>query len=312
MAAGFAVLGVGLLVLAAASDQLVFLLGWLLMGLGTGACLYDAAFGSLGKLFGASARPAIATVTLWGGFASTICWPLSAALLPTLGWRGICVMYGLIQFAISVPLVIWSLRGKVRPVPRLDAKEALLEASERPVYYLLMATFVITALSMSVIYIHLIELLQARGVELAAAVALGALIGPSQVAARALDMVFGRKHHPVWAFLASLAGCATGLWLFAFGFPYLSISIIVFAAGNGVFSIVRGTLPLVLFGPEKFPTIIGMLARPGFIAFAFAPSVGAVMIETAGARHTIEILALAMICNLGLGVALSALVRRRT
>lgn len=312
MAISFALLALGLLVLAVSSHQPVFLLGWLLMGAGMGGCLYDAAFASLGRLYGASARPAIATVTLWGGFASTICWPLSASLLPAIGWRGICVVYALISLCLCLPLILWGLRGKVLHLPVVTAKETTLETQDRPVYYLLMATFVVIALCMSVMYIHLIELLQARGLELAAAVGLGALIGPSQVAARSLDLALGGRHHPVWTFLAALFGCALGLTLFALDFPYLSAAIIIFSAGNGIYSIVRGTLPLVLFGPQKFPTIVGLLARPGYIAYALAPSVGALLIETVGAGHTVGILALIMIGNVGLGVALALLVRRRT
>ncbi|MCO5064671.1 MAG: MFS transporter [Rhizobiaceae bacterium] len=311
MAVSFGILGVGLLILSIATHKAIFLLGWLLMGLGMGGCLYDAAFASLGKLFGATARSPIATVTLWGGFASTVCWPLSAALLPVVGWRGICVTYALIQFLFCIPLVLWGLRGPVRAAPPVNAREALLEPRDKPIYYLLMATFVVIGLSMSVIYIHLIELLQARGLELAGAVALGALIGPSQVAARSLDLLFGGRHHPVWTFLGAMFGCAIGLVLFALDFPYLSVAIIMFSAGNGIYSIVRGALPLVLFGPEKFPTIVGLLARPGYIAYALAPSVGAVLIETAGPSRTIGILALAMICNVGLAILLAALVRRR-
>lgn len=311
MAASLALLALGLLILSVAHNRPFFLLGWLLMGTGMGGCLYDAAFASLGRLYGASARSAIATVTLWGGFASTVCWPLSASLLPSIGWRGICVVYALILLGFCLPLVLWSLHGKAVPRPTIAAREATLEPADRPIYYLLMATFVVIALCMSVVYIHLIELLQARGLELAAAVALGALIGPSQVAARTLDLALGGRHHPIWTFLTALFGCAFGLTLFALDFPFLSIAIILFSAGNGIYSIARGSLPLVLFGPEKFAVIIGLLARPGYIAYALAPSVGAVLIESVGAGRTVELLTVAMIANVGLAVALVVLIRRK-
>lgn len=311
MAIGFLMLALGLLLLSISNHKATFLTGWLLLGAGMGGCLYDAAFASLGRLYGAAARSAIATVTLWGGFASTICWPLSAALLPEIGWRGICITYALISLLFCIPLVLWGLRGNVIPVPAVSKNEPALEPSDRPIYYLLMATFVVIALSMSVIYIHLIELLQSRGLGLAAAVALGALIGPSQVAARSLDLFFGSRHHPVWSFLIAQFGCALGLALFAMGFQYLSVAIIIFSAGNGIYSIARGSLPLTLFGPEKFATIIGLLARPGYIAYALAPSVGALMIETAGAQRTVEILTLAMTVNVALSMWLAVLVRRR-
>ena len=71
-------LAAGLAALGFAPTLPVYLAGWLLIGLGMGCGLYDPAFATLGRLYGAEARPAITTLTLWGGFASTVCWPLSA------------------------------------------------------------------------------------------------------------------------------------------------------------------------------------------------------------------------------------------
>lgn len=65
-----------------------FLFAWVLIGLGMSGGLYDAAFGTLGRLYGKEARGVITALTLWGGFASTVCWPLSTLLVETWGWRG--------------------------------------------------------------------------------------------------------------------------------------------------------------------------------------------------------------------------------
>ncbi|SIR37855.1 hypothetical protein SAMN05421641_1501, partial [Paracoccus thiocyanatus] len=71
-------LAAGLLILATAPVLPVFIAGWIVLGIGMGAGLYDAAFATLGGIYGREARSAITTLTLWGGFASTVCWPLSA------------------------------------------------------------------------------------------------------------------------------------------------------------------------------------------------------------------------------------------
>jgi len=73
-------LAAGLLMLGLAHALPVFLLAWLVMGLGMGAGLYDPAFATLGRLYGEDGRSAVTTRTLFGGFASTVCWPLSAFL----------------------------------------------------------------------------------------------------------------------------------------------------------------------------------------------------------------------------------------
>ncbi len=74
-----------------------------------GAGLYDPAFATLGRLYGKGGRLAITALTLFGGFANTVCWPLSAFLETHLGWRGVCLTYAGIQLAVSLPLYLFGL-----------------------------------------------------------------------------------------------------------------------------------------------------------------------------------------------------------
>ncbi|MBY0252501.1 MAG: MFS transporter, partial [Methylobacterium organophilum] len=99
-------LAAGHVVIGLAPNLPAFLAGWLLLGLGMGCGLYDPAFATLGRLYGAEARPAITTLTLWGGFASTVCWPLSAFLVEQVGWRGACLAYAGLHLAVTLPLVL--------------------------------------------------------------------------------------------------------------------------------------------------------------------------------------------------------------
>jgi MFS family permease len=84
----------GLGLMAVAHAYPVYVIAWLLMGLGMSSGLYDAGFAALGRLYGQGARSTITTLTLFGGFASTICWPLSAFLVEHYGWQGACLTYG--------------------------------------------------------------------------------------------------------------------------------------------------------------------------------------------------------------------------
>ena len=97
-------LAVGLATLALAHSLPVYMFAWLLVGIGMGSGLYDAGFATLGRLYGRDARRAITTLTLWGGFASTVCWPLSAWLVEHFGWRGACAAYAAIHVLVSLPL----------------------------------------------------------------------------------------------------------------------------------------------------------------------------------------------------------------
>lgn len=80
-------IGVGQLDLALAPNLPCYIGAWVVIGVGMGAGLYDAAFATLGRLYGHDARSAITSLTLFGGFASTVCWPLSAFLVSDI-WEG--------------------------------------------------------------------------------------------------------------------------------------------------------------------------------------------------------------------------------
>ena len=120
LAASAVLLAVGLLLLGSSQTIVWYLLAWLLLGVGMGSGLTDAAFSTLGSLYGEDARGAITSLTLFAGFSSTICWPLSAFLLDHLGWRQACFIYAAIQIAIALPILLVALpRGSpmLRPTP---------------------------------------------------------------------------------------------------------------------------------------------------------------------------------------------------
>lgn len=71
----------------------IYLAGWVLIGIGMGSGLYDAVFATLGRMDGSEARGPITNLTLFGGFASTVCWPLSAFMIEQFGWRSACFIY---------------------------------------------------------------------------------------------------------------------------------------------------------------------------------------------------------------------------
>lgn len=307
-------LATGLMILAAAPVLPVFVAGWVVLGLGMGAGLYDAAFATLGGLYGREARSAITTLTLWGGFASTVCWPLSALFVAHLGWRGACIAYAAIQIGLCLPLILFVLPGNGRgapKMPRAGTAGAALSAPERREFLTLMAIMVLAGLASTIIATHLLTLLQGRGMSMAEAVALGALIGPAQVAARLIEMASGGRHHPIWTLTCAAALSAFGLGLLAAGLPFVGAAIFLYGAGNGLFSITRGALPLALFGPERYGSLMGRLARPALIAQALAPIMGAVLLSVAGADLTLAVLALLAFAGITLVILLWNSVERQ-
>lgn len=307
------VMALGLLVLGLAPSFPVFVGGWLLLGLGMGTGLYDPAFATLGRLYGGGARPAITTLTLWGGFASTVSWPLSALLVEHVGWRGACFAYAGLQLAVSLPLVL--LLVPRSPPPHRDtvgvgSVNVALTVPERRAFLLMAAILVLGGAVMSLLSAHVLTLLQARGVPLASAVTFGALIGPAQVAARLVEMAGKGRHHPFWTLAAAMSLVATGLTMLALGLPWVALSLILYGAGNGIYSIARGTVPLILFGPERYAPLVGRLARPSLVAQALAPLLGAFVLARGGPDATFVLLAGASLLNVVLVGTLWAFARR--
>jgi hypothetical protein len=309
-------IGLGQIGLAVAPNLASYIVAWLVIGLGMGAGLYDAAFGTLGRLYGHGARSAITTLTLFGGFASTICWPISAFLLGEIGWRGTCLAYAAVQLCMALPLYLVILpRGLPQPAAKAASSGAVTPAvqtgSNLPIMVVLAATLTLAAVISSTLSVHLLTILQKGGMTLAAAVGLGALVGPSQVAARTIEMVIARFHHPIWTKFASVTFVAIGVSALSLGIPIIPLALAFYGAGIGLESIARGTLPLAMFGSNGYAKLMGRLAMPSLIAQAAAPSVGALLLQRFGAYGTLATLSGLALFNVALACSLGWLVFTR-
>jgi MFS family permease len=319
LAVSAGLLAAGLSALALAHSLPAFLTAWLLVGLGMGAGLYDPAFATLGRLYGHKGRSAITALTLFGGFASTVCWPLSAFLNAQLGWRGTCLVYAGFQLVVALPAYVLVLpREPQRPAPLsvspilpTDPPRTLVSKGDA-LFPLMAATITLSSVISTTLSVHLLSVLQAKGLTLAAAVGLGALVGPSQVTARAVEIVIARYHHPIWTKVASTSLVAAGLAALWIGVPIIPLALALYGAGIGLESIARGTLPLAVFGPERYPVVMGRIAMPSLIAQAAAPSIGTALIEASGFDGALRIFVAAAICNVILAVSLFLVLRGRS
>ncbi|HEY1473866.1 MAG TPA: MFS transporter [Pseudolabrys sp.] len=296
----------------------VYLFAWVLLGIGMGTGLYDAVFAALGRIYGHEARQPITNLTLFGGFASTVCWPLSAFMIEHIGWRGACLAYAALHLVVALPLQM----AVIRPAPKHAAAAAApsdVAPSDAParighetlIFALLALVLSIAAGIGSIVVVHLLIFLQARGVDFAIAVSLGTLFGPAQVGARVVERLFGARYHPIWTMIACCILMAGGLLLLLGRYHILILVILLYGAGYGISWIGRGTLPLALFGPVRFPRLMGKLAFPSLIVQALAPSAGALLIEASGADATIGVLTALALINVVLIGLLWAVCRPR-
>lgn len=297
-------LGFGCLSLATSLP--VYLAAWLIIGLAMGSGLYDATFATLGRIYGQKARPVITILTLFGGFASTVCWPLTAFLAAELGWRGACLVYAGVHLAICLPLNLSVLpRGNPAPSSMPSDREAPPPppgddpSSRRKTVLFLLLTTIITLNSglVVVISVHLLSILQTRGMGLAAAVALGTLLGPAQVGARLTELAFGRFYHPIWTLIASLTLVATGLTLMLNYFQIAAVALVIYGGGVGLGSIARGTVPLRLFGPLGYASLLGRMALPSLLVQALSPSLASFLMVNGNANLTLTIVTGAALAN---------------
>ncbi len=317
LAGSTVLLAAGLATLALAHSLPVYFTAWLLLGIGMGAGLYDPAFATLGRLYGEAARPAITTLTLFGGFASTVCWPLSAFLVTHLGWRGACWAYAAIHLGVLLPVYFYALPHETehhaeRPASTGATGEAPAPGIARsPVFFGVLATAItLSAMISTLLSVHLLTILQSRGIGLAAAVGFGALVGPSQVGARTIEFFIARYHHPIWTKVVSTLLVAIGVAALWTSLPVLAVPLVFYGAGIGLESIARGTLPLALFAGPKYAVIMGRLAMPSLIAQAAAPSIGAALLDAYGPDGTLATLMIVAAANFALAVAMFVCLRR--
>jgi hypothetical protein len=111
--------------------------------------------------------------------------------------------------------------------------------------------------------------------------------------------------------LTSTLLVAGGLLLLMQDVAFAGVGLVLYGSGSGIRSIVRGTLPLVLFGREGYATVIGRLAFPSLIAQAASPSLGALLLDHFGAEGTILALVAAALLNSVAVLAMAAVIPRR-
>jgi len=276
LAVGSATGALACVTLALAQNSWTMLAGWLAAGLAMAACLYDPAFATLHRISGASYRRAVTALTLFGGFASTVFWPLSQYLLDTVGWRQAFAIFAGLHACVCLPLHLACVPGGefvARP-PLHDTTLPHKAAAASGTFAWLatalsLATFISAALSA-----HLIGLLTSTGLAARDAVLVGSLIGPMQVAGRIMEFAFTRHVRALavgtlaFALMAAalLVLCQVrGVWIVALAFA------ILYGWSNGVMTIVRGTVPAELFGHHDYGALLGRLAQPQFVAKAIAP-----------------------------------------
>lgn len=296
-----ALFAAGLLALAASQGPVGLFAAWALMGVAMGVGLYESAFAALVHRYGFGARGGITGITLFGGFASTLGWPLSAWMESQWGWRGACLGWAALHLLVGLPLHAWLTRGPDAETANPLELESAASNPERPAdaatgtagplqgppgrraTWLLASVFAVAWFGSTALATHLPQLLMQTGLALPHAVAIAALVGPAQVVGRLLDFGLMRRLPPLLsAKLAAAAHPAGAVLLLVFGAPAALAFTVLHGAGNGVLTIAKGTLPLLYFGTRGYGERQGVLMVPARIAQALAPVVFGALMQRIG------------------------------
>ncbi|HSL80946.1 MAG TPA: MFS transporter [Pseudolabrys sp.] len=286
----------GLFLIASAAHPVAYYAVWMVLGVAMAANLYDAAFSTLGRIFGVGARRPITALTLAGGFASTVSWPMTHFLLERVDWRGTYLIYAALLAFVAAPLHALAL-----PRTRYQSDIAASDSESAPVkvlpayglsFILVASAFASYAFVPSGLSAHLLAIFAREGIGATTVVWIGALFGPAQVGARLIEFAFGRNLHPLWIarFALTTFLCAF-LMLVLLGVSTTTAAAfaLMFGGANGLITITRGAVPLALFGASGYGRLMGRLAGPFLLVQAAAPFIMAFMIE-----HTSDLGALAL------------------
>ena len=251
---------------------------WAGLGFVMGLVLYEPAFASLALVFRQDLRKAITVLTLAGGLASTVFWPLTQWLESSLGWREAMLVLAAINLVVCVPLhaIFLPREGRASHEPRGAADDPAGRAKLLADWHFraLAIAFTLNMLAFSGITLHLLAMLASKGFTPEKAAFLGALVGPMQVAGRIVEFTFAHKAPASRVGSFALFAFPVAMVVLAFA-GAVDWVIVVFAAiygaSNGVMTIVRGTVPAEIWGRDGYGALTGLMATPVLIARAVGP-----------------------------------------
>lgn len=313
MSAGSVCAAIALWMISQVHSTIALFVAWSVAGIAMAMTMYDAAFATLSQHSGTSYRKALTALTLMGGLASTAFWPASLKGLEWFGWRDTLLAFAALEIAVCLPLhLLFIPPGTLAPehgkAGTAEGRGRLPADKRRAAFVWLAIAFAFNGFIVSVLTVHLITILQGKGLALATAVWVGTFFGPMQVAGRLLEFSIGRRFpaRSIGIAALSLLVAAVAVLLALNGQLALALLFaVLFGGSNGVVTIVRGTVPAELFGRAGYGGTLGNLAAPALFARAIAPFVFAplAVAESAMVEGLLGLLALAVLSAVSFGIA---------
>ena len=312
MAGGTALGGLGVLLWSVATVPAVYIAAWLVIGLGMAATLYEPAFTILTRRYPGHFRQGITLLTLIGGFASTLAFPLAAWLLSLTDWRSaLAVLGGILVLGIA-PMTWMVLKGAgdlvPHTIPAATRDLSFAEARRTPAFWWLAAAFALHLFVSGAVWAHIVPVLDGKGLTEAQALSVLVVIGPAQVAGRLIYMLGGTGLAPqrvgvgillgIGIALMALVSAASATQAILFG--------VLFGACNGLMSVLRGSLLPAFFGRASLGRIAGSINAGAMAGRSLAPLAVAGVLAISGGY----VLPLWMLVGVSFGAALCVALAR--
>jgi MFS family permease len=294
MTLGTALVSAGLLGLAYVPNRAAYLAVWAFLGVGMRLCLYDAAFAALVQVAPSRGRSAISYLTLFGAFASSVFWVVGHSLEEHVGWRHTLALFALVNLVVCLPLH-WFGLARREPADRALAparagRESVdgppLEGRVRSIAIALFALIMsLNGYVFGVVSVQLVSLLEAAGLATATAVWVASLKGMAQFGGRVVEIVFARNLRAITVGRIAIGILPPSLLLLLLGtgsLPLVVAFTLIMGASQGAITIVRGAVPLALFGAKGYGAVLGVIATPVLVAGAVSPTVFAWIVDRWG------------------------------
>lgn len=298
MSIGTVIVSAGLLGLSQVHDVVSYMAAWLVIGVGMRCCLYDAAFAALVQAVPSRGRAAISYLTLYGAYASTVFWVIGHYLNEAYGWRGTLLIFAAINLVVCLPLNWLGLSRRESAMDTATTKAPeraqdgpVLEGRRRKIGIALFALIMsLNGFVFGVVSLQLVPLLEAAGLAGAAAVWVASLKGHGQFGGRLVEIFFGKnlKAMTVARIAIGVLPPALLLLMLARGEFWLLVTFtLLLGASQGVITIVRGAVPLALFGTQGYGAVLGLIATPILLVNAFSPALFALIVDLVGWQNAL-------------------------
>jgi len=300
MTIGSILAAVSLILCSLSPNALMFAGALTIIEIAANLVQYGAAFALLVQLAPNVAQRSITYLTLIAGFASTIFWPITTTLQHWLTWQQTYLLFACLHLFLCVPVHLLLVRSIAKSGRKRSTNGTVTTAfsgdlpahQRRKGFVLVLVAFSLQALVAAATLVHMVPMLGALGLAGSAAF-IGAIFGPSQVASRLINMLGGKNLTPIRLAVISASLMGLALIVLLFGAPSIIATIMfacLFGFGNGLFSIVSGTLPLSLFGSDGYGAMQGKIMSARLIISATAPFAMALGLETFGVKTNLAVM----------------------